>query len=90
MLLPNSANNFRQYMPKPIDITIFLEPVSKYEMRSILSNLDPKKGSGSDQISSKLLLAIADLMVQPLEFLFNLSISCGIVSSILIFNLIYI
>ena len=60
LLLPNSANNFRRYMPKPIDNTIFLEPVSKYEIRSMLSNLDPKKGSGPDQITSKLLLEIAD------------------------------
>ena len=48
-------NSFRDYMPRPILNSIFIEPVSTSDVISVANKLKPKTSSGHDDISTKLL-----------------------------------
>ena len=77
--LPVSSPNFEKYMPKPLTHSIFLEPVTRHELTSLLTNLNIKKSSGPDEISPRLIFEIAHEILSPLVYIFNLSIATGTV-----------
>ena len=64
--LPVSSPNFEQYMPKPLTHSIFLEPITRHELISLLTNLNIKKSSGPDEISPRLISEIAHEILSPL------------------------
>lgn len=63
--------------------TIFLFPFSPNEMLVIIKSVSTKNSSGYDDIPCSLLNKVAELIVEPLTFLVNLSFTEGIFPDIL-------
>ena len=74
-----SCNNkhFTEYLSKPNDNTMCFIPTDQHEILKIVKFLKPKKSTGHDGISTKLLKQIIPNIVLPLEHIFNLSLSTG-------------
>ena len=67
---------------KPIDIdpnlnSIFLTPTTKAEMKNIVQNLKTKTSYGYDKFSNKFVKENIEFLLDPLVYLFNLSITTG-------------
>lgn len=60
-------------MPKLNKKTIFIEPTSPIEIYNIITKFEFKNG-GVDMINTKVLKTIADFIVEPLSYIFNLCI----------------
>ena len=73
--------SFRDYMPRPILNSIFIEPVSTSDVISVANKLKPKTtcSSGHDDISTKLLKLTLNKIVQPITHILNRSVDTGIV-----------
>ena len=57
--------------------TLFLHPATHVEIDSIIKNIAPKKSSGHDGISNKLLKDIGPALCYPLQIVFNKSLELG-------------
>ena len=68
--------SFRDYMPRPLLNSIFIEHVSTI---SVANKLKPKTSSGHDDISTKLLKLTLNKIVQPITHILNRSFDTGIV-----------
>jgi len=66
-------------MPKPTLHSIFLDPVSQSDVLNITPKLKPKISSGYDGISTKLLKATINEILEPLTHVINTSFETGIV-----------
>jgi len=73
---PPLGDNFRKYCDPSVKRSMFCEPVDRYELKKILDNLKPKS-PGSDGIRPKIIKEVADSIIDPLLYLFNLSICSG-------------
>ena len=49
--------------------------ITEEEIRDVIVNLDPKKASGPDQISNKMIKRVAGAKSKPLHIIFNRSLS---------------
>ena len=58
--------------------SIFLSPVTKWEIDRLLMNLMPKNSSGIDNISNRLLKELKPSLLGPLEIIFNNSLRKGV------------
>ena len=70
IIRPNNPNLFNTRSNRS---SIFLRPTNTLEIRTIISNLKDKTG-GVDGISTKVIKAISDHILQPLVHIFNLCI----------------
>ena len=77
--LPKSNIDFKSYLPRPVNESIFFDPIHKNEILNIINNLNIKKGPGEDSISPRLIYDVAAEIAAPLEYLFNFSLSSGVV-----------
>jgi hypothetical protein len=66
-------------MPKPTLHSIFLAPVSRSDVFNTTQKLKPKTSSGYDCISTKLLKATINEILEPLTHVINTSFETGIV-----------
>ena len=57
--------------------SMFLSPTDKSEIRSLIMNLQAKNSSGYDEISNTLLKRLCPSLLNPLEKIFNKSLSEG-------------
>jgi len=74
--LPSSGKNtFENYLTTPIKNTIFCYPTDKYEIS--IRKLKDNKSPGPDNIGPKLVKCIKYAIVDPLEYIFNISIHSG-------------
>ena len=64
-------------MPKPTLHSIFLAPVSQPNVLNITLKLKPKTSSGYDGISTKLLKATINEILEPLTHVINISFETG-------------
>ena len=69
--------HFTEYLSKPNDNTMCFIPTDQHEILKIVKSLKPKKSTGHDGISTKLLKQIIPNIALPLEHIFNLSLSTG-------------
>ena len=56
--IPNNHISYKKYMPTPLSSTIFMEPVTKQEILSIINKLNINKGPGPDGIHTKLITEV--------------------------------
>ena len=79
--IPNNHISYKKYMPTPLSSTIFMEPVTKQEILTIINKLNINKGPGPDGIHTKLITEVAEEIILPLEHIYNMSILTGVVPS---------
>ena len=77
----STNTNYKEFMPPPLTNSIFMESVTKTEILSIIQKLNTKKCPGPDGIHPRLIVEIAEEIIIPLEFIFNMSITTGQVPS---------
>ena len=77
--IPGNNNGFQIYLNNPVNETIFLEPINRYEIRNVISNLNIHKSCGPDKIGPRLITEIAEELLLPLEHIYNKSMLTGIV-----------
>ena len=76
---PNSVTDISTYLSKipKNSKSIFLTPCTAFEINKIISALKPKASSGYDKITNILLKDLVDMLVFPLEIIFNHSLKSG-------------
>ena len=77
--VPPSNKNFRDYLPRPVINSMFIEPVLPSDVFSIANKLKPKTSSSHDDISTKLLKQTLNNIVLPITHIINRSFDTGIV-----------
>ena len=77
--VPPSNKGFRDYMPRPVLNSMFIEPVLPSDVLSVATKLKPKSSCGHDDISTKLLKQTLDYIIQPITHIINRSFDTGIV-----------
>lgn len=77
--LQPSRTHYRDYMTTSISDTVFLEPVDDTELRNLILSLNGRKTPGYDNISARLIQGVVNEITKPLLYIYNLSISAGIV-----------
>ena len=63
-------------MQSPTLSTLYLHPTSLTEIKKLISNLQPKKSTGIDEISPAILKSTPDNIIIALTHMFNLSLAC--------------
>ena len=75
--------HFSKFLSRRLTKTIFFDITTQSEIVNIVKSLQPKTSTGYDGLSMKLLKQIIQSIAQPLEYIFNISLSCGICPSLL-------
>ena len=75
--LPQTSHSFQTLMQSPTLNTLYLYPTSLTEIKKVISNLQPKKSTGIDEILSTILKSTLDNILIALTHVFNLSLACG-------------
>jgi hypothetical protein len=76
--VPQSRKPFDKYMPHHNVKSIFLDPVHPMDVINVTRKLKPKTSSGSDGVSTKLLIKTIDEIVNPITHIINISLQTGI------------
>ena len=76
----NSKKNISEFINKipRLNKSVFLTPCSKEEISSLIDKLPNKHSSGHDNIDNILLKKLSSVLVEPLCFIFNLSLANGV------------
>ena len=74
---PNQS--FAKYLQKPQVSSFFLQPVTTHEVLNIVKSLKNKYSYGFDEISTNLIKSVIQYILEPLTFIFNLSLESGTV-----------
>ena len=77
--IPPSNRSFVDFLDDRVSDSIFFNPVLEVEVLDLVGKLTNKKSAGHDGLSNFCLKAIIPEIVKPLTYIFNLSISSGIV-----------
>jgi len=77
--LPTTSKNFTDYLQKPVSNSIYVEEVTVCEILNLITSLKSNKSSGPDGISCRLIKENAYLLCEPLCYIYNLSLSSGVV-----------
>ena len=75
----NSSNDYRSYCNLSIKDSIFLAPVTKSELSSLIYKLNKSKAPGNDNIGPELVQTVAPVIIDPFLHICNLSFLNGIV-----------
>ena len=75
----NNSHNFEFYLGQPPDSLFSLNPISCHTLLRHIDALKPKTSYGKDFVSNKLLKLAAPILLKPLTYLINLSMSTGVV-----------
>ena len=81
--IPCRDKNYKDYMPKSIQNTMFLSPVPESEVCDEISKLSDRKSIGHLDIAVKLLKACKCELGKYLTHLFNLSMKSGVFPNVL-------
>ena len=78
--VPYSKTSTKEYIEKiPSNSkSLFFSPIGPTELENIINNLEPKKSSGHDGISNKLIKQLGKSISYPLTIIFNQSLQTGI------------
>ena len=77
--IPNTNTDFHKFLNDPNPQSLFFNPIIEEETKNIIINLNTKKGAGHDGLTNFLLKNIVDVIISPLTFIFNLSLTTGAV-----------
>ena len=77
---PTPENDIKHYLNKinQNKNSLFFQPTTRIEILTLINKLPNKKSSGPDGINNCFLKELRDFVVQPLEIIFNQSLSEGI------------
>ena len=75
--LPQTSHSFQTSMQSPTLSTLYLYPTSLTEIKKLVSNLQPKKSTATDEIPPTILKSTPDNILIALTHVFNLSLACG-------------
>lgn len=71
--------DFINYCGKPLKNSMYCDPVTNDELLKLINMLKNGKSPGPDNIGPKLLKQVSHVLVNPLVYMYNLSIETGIV-----------
>ena len=76
-----SFNNqdFKSYCHKPHKDTFFVTPTNSTELMKIITKLNKSKSPGCDNIGPSLIKDVSTVIIDPLVYIFNLSLLSGCV-----------
>jgi len=77
--IPNCESHFKDYMGEATDQHFVFQNITEDLIYQTLSKLQPKKSSGHDNVSTKLLIEIMPCIIFPIIHLFNLSLKTGFI-----------
>ena len=77
--LPEPTVKMTDYLKSPVCNSIFVEPVTIYEIQSIINSLNSNKAHGEDGFTPWLIKEFKLPLCHPLEYIFNLSLTTGTV-----------
>jgi len=76
-LSSSGKNTFENYLTTSLKNTIFCYPTDKYEISSLIRKLKNNKSPGPDNIGPKLVKCMEYAIIDPLEYIFNISLNSG-------------
>jgi hypothetical protein len=79
--LPAATKSVADFMLNPQHNSIFVAPVSDYELELLINNLKYGKSCGDDGFTTKLIKENKNGLIVPLIYIYNLSLRSGIVPS---------
>ena len=82
----NQDDRYKDYLTGDIGNSMFINPIESSELLTLIKLLDKKKASGIDDISPNVLPQVAELVIDPLVYIFNLSFEQGIFPSKMIIS----
>ena len=71
-------DNYKKYMNKYVGNSMFVTPLSRGDLLTLIKTLDKKKSCGPDDISPGIICQHANQIVDPLHHIFNLSLTQGV------------
>jgi len=77
--LAHSATSFKNYLPTASKQNVFCFPTTNSEIEKIIFSLKNNKSPGPDNIGPEIIKSIADIVTEPLSFIYNMSFAKGIV-----------
>ena len=77
--VPPSSKQFADFLDQPNPNSMFLEPVESSHISEIVNKLKPKTSFGHDEISTKMIKATLNNILQPFTHIVNRSLATGIV-----------
>ena len=77
--IPTTTKSVNDYLPASNLFSLFMLPTNEKEVNDIVNSLKKNKSPGFDNITNELLKSIIDEIVTPLTYIFNLSMSSGVV-----------
>ena len=76
--IPKHDNfTYERYLNGNYTDSMFIEPVTEYELQMEINNLNENKSAGHDEISAKMIKTIGKEIVKPLTYIFNLPFQTG-------------
>ena len=77
--IPTSTTTITDYISKipQNPKSLYFAPITTLEIERIISKLEPKKSSGHDGISNKLIKDLCDVISYPMTLIFNQSLQTG-------------
>ena len=77
--IPTSTTTIADYINKipQNPKSLYFAPITTIEIEKIISKLEPKKSSGHDGISNKLIKDMCDAISYPMTLIFNQSLQTG-------------
>ena len=77
--IPLTTTSFKSFLNRTHHESFFIDPLTEDEVEKELLKLNPKKSTGYDNFSPKVIREIASLIKRPLTSIFNKSFSTGII-----------
>ena len=75
--IPDNNKPFHEFLQSPNTSSIFFTPTDSSEIINIVNNLKTHKSPGFDGINNYLLKSVIKQIVEPLVYIFNLSLTSG-------------
>ena len=75
--IPTTNKHFSEYLPPPIQDSLFFEPLYPFKVINLIRNIKPKKSTDANDVSMFILSKCADVIAQPLCHCYNLSLQTG-------------
>jgi len=75
--IPTISGSHLDYMKNNVINTMFLKPVTTYEIKNIILELHGNKSPGHDGFSAKVIKVVGEYICEPLCFICNLSFTTG-------------
>jgi hypothetical protein len=77
-IIPKNDNiTYESYLNGNYVESMFIEPVTEYELQIEISNLSENKSAGHDDISANIIKIISGEVIKPLTYIYNLSFETG-------------